>query len=1176
MRKKRALQTSMATALAVLMVTPMNAFAMKTEQTYTIYGEDGYTATNKYSNPYDFNLPLQTWLKDQSPYSQTMDASTSGTHTATTDAKGNETLQFNEAVAAKATKTFGKKYLLKASIVDYEFTPDKVEGWDVGGAESQFLGDSPRIETSNLLIQSTANTLFDGLSAEEKKTPYAYTKKVFEFVQMNMNYTVDPRVSNKGAAHAVTYRVGNCEDYASFMVALLRAKNIPAKTVAGYSIPTNALTTNNLNPAPYAHMWVEAYFKGFGYVLFDPTIGLSTSKTITVKDRQGNNFLSNGSPVSISVRNSMTTPSMKTFGKNVNLYVRKEQDNAKEARSASSYLTITRNNFLRLTTATALDGSTGPAVKTVAFTKPIGYSSVPIDVDVVKTFMDGTKETVTTPTLSSSNENVAKVSTTGEVTFTGKTGATTISASVGTMTATQTVNVTRSIAIAETPKYGKTPQPLTASYQYPNGEKKEASDVSWTSSNPSVATIDDKGVVTYTGKLGSVSFTATDPETKATKVVSTNVTGALKLSGLSGYSKTPQPLKAEFFYATGDTRPVDVTWTSSNPSVATIDDKGVLTYTGVVGSTSVTATDKLSGLKTTATASVAATYGIKERPTFSVSKKEQQLSTSLVYSTKEEAVHATEWSSSNPAIATVSKDGLLTYTGKVGSATITAKNDVTKQTATLGVSVAGTFAMKEKLAFAGENGTQQLSTTFAYSTKESVDSNVTWTSSNPSVATVDDKGLVTYTGKLGSVTIMATHDVSGLKATNTLNVSGTFSIKEKLLFAGVDKTQQLLTSFAYSGKSASESKASWVSSNPAVATVDEKGLVTYTGKIGSVTITATNLLTGQKAVASLAVGATFRVNERLGFTGPEGTQQLSTMFAYTGKSAENAPVTWTSSNKEVANVDEKGLVTYTGNLGSVTISAVNGWTGQKVDVSTSVTGKTELSKFGYSPDAQRIKAELLYANGMRKELTAVWSSSNDAIATVDQTGLVTFSGKAGVVSISAQIGKTLLRTSVSVAPKLELKTPLVYQKEDRTLEGVIAYPTINSKHLVATDVTWTSSNAKVATVDGKGLLHFTGEEGSVSIKGVAVGYTATFTTNVTKTLTAQEAGTTFPSKLTPKMVYPDGSEIPMTGTTTFTSSNTRIATIDANGNIQKGVTKGTVTFTLKNGTKTGTVTFTVK
>lgn len=1176
MRKKRALQTSMATALAVLMVTPMNAFAMKTEQTYTIYGEDGYTATNKYSNPYDFNLPLQTWLKDQSPYSQTMDLKTSGTNTATTDAKGNETIQFNESVAAKATKTFGNKYLLKASIVDYEFTPDKVEGWDVGGAESQFLGDSPRIETSNLLIQSTANTLFDGLSAEEKKTPYAYTKKVFEFVQMNMNYTIDPRVSNKGAAHAVTYRVGNCEDYASFMVALLRAKNIPAKTVAGYSIPTSAMTTNNLNPAPYAHMWVEAYFKGFGYVLFDPTVGLSTSKTITVKDRQGNNFLSNGSPVTISVRNSMTTPSMKTFGKNVNLYVRKEQDNAKEARSMSSYLSITRTNFLRLTGATALESGTGPAVKTVAFVKPIGYSSVPIDVDVVKTFMDGTKETVTTPTLSSSNENVAKVSTTGEVTFTGKTGSTTISASVGTMTATQTVNVTRSIVVAETPKYSTTPQPLTASYQYPNGEKKEASDVTWTSSNPAVATIDAKGVVTYTGKLGSVSFTATDPETKATKVVSTNVSGTLKLSGISGYSKTPQPLKAEFFYATGESRPVDLTWTSSNPAVATVDEKGVLSYTGVVGSTSITATDKTSGLKTTATASVAATYSIKERPTFSVSKKEQQLSTSLVYSTKEEADHTTEWTSSNPAVATVSKDGLLTYTGKVGSATITAKNALTKQTATLGVSVSGTFAIKEKMVFAGAESTQQLSTTFAYGSKESVDSNVVWTSSNPAVATVDEKGRVTYTGKLGSVTISALHETSGLKTSSTLTVAGAFAIKEKMAFAGVDKTQQLSTTFAYSGKSASESKATWVSSNPAVATVDENGLVTYTGKIGSVTVTATNTLTGQKAVASLAIGATFRVNERLGFTGPSGTQQLSTTFSYTGKTVESAPVTWKSSNTDVATVDEKGLVTYTGNLGSVTISAVNDWTGQKVDVSTNVTGKMELSKFGYSPEAQQVKAELLYANGMRKGLDAVWSSNNESVATVDQSGLVTFTGKAGSVSIAAQIGKTVLRTSVSVAPKLELKTPLRYQKEDVTLEGVIAYPTLDAKHLIPTDVTWTSSNVKVATVDEKGLLHFTGEEGLVSLKGVAVGYTATFSTNVTKTLTAQEVGTTLPTKLTPKMVYPDGSEIPMVGTTTFASSNTRIATIDANGNIQKGLTKGTVTFTLKNGTKTGTVTFTVK
>ena len=70
------------------------------------------------------------------------------------------------------------------------------------------------------------------------------------------------------------HRTGYCEHYASTMVILLRAHGIPARFVEGF-LP------GNLNPATgvetittaSAHAWVEVYFPGYGWHIFDPTGG---------------------------------------------------------------------------------------------------------------------------------------------------------------------------------------------------------------------------------------------------------------------------------------------------------------------------------------------------------------------------------------------------------------------------------------------------------------------------------------------------------------------------------------------------------------------------------------------------------------------------------------------------------------------------------------------------------------------------------------------------------------------------------------------------------------------------------------------------------------------------------------------------------------------------------------
>jgi hypothetical protein len=65
---------------------------------------------------------------------------------------------------------------------------------------------------------------------------------------------------------------GHCEYFASSMAVLLRTLGIPSRVVNGFrSDEFNDLTGNYVVRAKDAHSWVEAYFPGYGWQMFDPT-----------------------------------------------------------------------------------------------------------------------------------------------------------------------------------------------------------------------------------------------------------------------------------------------------------------------------------------------------------------------------------------------------------------------------------------------------------------------------------------------------------------------------------------------------------------------------------------------------------------------------------------------------------------------------------------------------------------------------------------------------------------------------------------------------------------------------------------------------------------------------------------------------------------------------------------
>ena len=163
----------------------------------------------------------------------------------------------------------------------------------------------------------------------------------------------------------------------------------------------------------------------------------------------------------------------------------------------------------------------------------------------------------------------------------------------------------------------------------------------------------------------------------------------------------------------------------------------------------------------------------------------------------------------------------------------------------------------------------------------------------------------------------------------------------------------------------------------------------------------------------------------LSFASLGQTQQLTaTVKDQNGTTMSGASVTWTTSSAPVATVSSTGLVTAIRN-GTATITATSGSLNAVGTVIVSqVATNIELSDTALSlsslGDTTQLTAKVKDDNGNEiSEAAVTWQSSNDAVATVSSTGLVTAiaSGSATVTATSASLNAT---SSVTVSPAIRI------------------------------------------------------------------------------------------------------------------------------------------------------------
>ncbi len=479
------------------------------------------------------------------------------------------------------------------------------------------------------------------------------------------------------------------------------------------------------------------------------------------------------------------------------------------------------------------------------------------------------------------------------------------------------------------------------------------------------------------------------------------------------------------------------------------------------------------------------------------------------------AYDALSWTSSNPKVAQVSSNGTITAVAS-GSAVITAKT-ANGKTASVNVLVK-TPTVKlsaiSKTMYRGE--TTKLTAT------SSNKKPVSWTSSDPTIASVDSNGTI-KTLKNGTVKISAS--ANGGKATCTITVKEPIQISATTSSIYRGKTTTLKAIPAYS------TTITWMSSKPSIATVSSSGVVTGK-KAGTVTITAKAF--GKSVTKTIKV-----VEPSLKVTGSTSLYRgkTTTLKATTSYSTK---VTWKSSKPSIATVSSSGVVTGK-KAGTVYIyaNAYGKSVKYKLTIKEPALKLNKSSSSIYKGKTTTLKATTSY----RTKVT--WKSSNSSIATVSSTGDVT-GKKAGTAYIYANAyGK-------SVKCKVTVKNPTITLNKSKATAYAGKSYTLKATTSYRTKISWKSSNTKIATVDSKGMVKLK-KAGKVTISATAFGKKVNCVLTVKNpTLKVSKASVSIYRK---KSYTVKATAVPG-GKVSWSSSNKAIATVSSSGKIT-GMKKGT-------------------
>jgi uncharacterized protein YjdB len=551
---------------------------------------------------------------------------------------------------------------------------------------------------------------------------------------------------------------------------------------------------------------------------------------------------------------------------------------------------------------------------------------------------------------------------------------------------------------------------LLASVQPNNATNKN---VSWSSSNLSIAMVSAGGIVTGVSS-GNAIITVTTQDGGRTAVCAVQV-AAVPVASVS-------LIKTLLTLSHGDSETLvaivqpenatnkNVSWSSSNPSIAAVSQGGIVT--GVApGSAAITVTTQDGGKTAVCAVTVIAVpvVGVSlDRTSLVLSHGDSEVLAATVQ--PENATNKNvSWSSSNAGAASVN-GGLVTAVSP-GGAVITVTTQDGGRTATCAVQVnavpvTGVSLNKTSIALAHGDSETLVATVLP---GNATDKSVSWSSSNAGVASVDG-GLVTAVSP-GGATITVTTQDGGWAATcavqvNAVPVTGVTLNKTSLTLA-IPSGETLIATVLPSN--ATDKSVSWSSSNPNIAPVSSVGHVTGVAE-GSAVITVTTHDGGKTATCAVQV----EVVRVTGVTLDKASLVLAVADSETlvatvqPSNATNQGVSWSSSNAGVAAVNG-GLVT--GVLaGTATITVTTADGNITATCAVTVMGTGDVYVVGNERNASNSERATLWKNGVIQGLSEVRSNANSVFVSGDD---VYVAGYEAETSSSNSLRATLWKNGVA-------------------------------------------------------------------------------------------------------------------------------------------------------------------
>lgn len=352
------------------------------------------------------------------------------------------------------------------------------------------------------------------------------------------------------------------------------------------------------------------------------------------------------------------------------------------------------------------------------------------------------------------------------------------------------------------------------------------------------------------------------------------------------------------------------------------------------------------------------------------------------------------WESSDQLVATVDQFGVV-HARASGQAIVTVTIVGNGNSASSTIDVSNVNVSKINLnkeinnLFIGE----QISLTATISPINATNKNISWSSSNPLIASVSDVGLL-------RAIIPGTTTISVISEDGNLSDEFEFTVKnvelEGLLILGLPKSIFIGDSVQFEVMVVPENYFGtivWSIEGLDIASIDQNGLLTTFG-VGTINVIASyegSEFSSSKSVIISPIKVLSIEVEEITLYLSVGEQHLLVVNVLPSN-ATFSELSFTSDNHETISVDQNGLIRSL-KEGQATIKIINGPSGVNIDIlviSTNLEAQSieiiEDEIDLYMESTYALNTVILPSNTTNK--TVSWNSSNVSIASVDEDGVV--------------------------------------------------------------------------------------------------------------------------------------------------------------------------------------------